>query len=57
MLNDYLSDKEAKERIKQNIQDAETNNLLKKLGYRDYGVARWIVALIILIVAVGLFVL
>jgi hypothetical protein len=54
MLNDYLSGEEAKERIKQSIQDAETDSLLKRLGYGDYGITRWIIALIILIIAVEL---
>ena len=54
MLNDYLASEEAKERIKQNIQDAETDRLLKRLGYSNHGTIRWMVALIILGVVVGL---
>ena len=55
MLNDYLSDKEAKERIKQNIQDAETDSLLKRLGYRTDGTTRWIFFFIVIaVVAIGL---
>jgi hypothetical protein len=54
MLNDYLSGEEAKERIKQNIQDAETDHLLKQLGYSNHGTTRWMFALIILGVVVGL---
>jgi len=54
MLNDYLSGEEAKERIKQSIQDAETDSLLKRLGYSNHGTIRWIFVLIILVVVVGL---
>ena len=55
MFNDYLSSKEANERIKQNIQDAETDSLLKRLGYRTDTTTRWIFLLILIaLVAVGL---
>jgi len=55
MLNDYLSDKEAKERIKERIQDAETDSLLKRLGYKNDQIARWVfVLLVIAVVAVGI---
>jgi len=52
MLNDYLSSKEAEERIKQRIQDAETDSLLRRLGYSSNGMTRWIFAFLILIAAV-----
>ncbi len=54
MFNDYLSNEEAKERIKQNIKDAETDRLLRRLGYKDHKLTRWLVVLVILGVAVGL---
>jgi len=55
MLNDYLAGEEAKERIKQNIQDAEINSLLKRLGYRTDRTARWIFLLVLIaVVAFGL---
>lgn len=54
MLNDFYSDEEARERIKQNLKEAETDRLLRRLGYNNHGMARWVVVLIILGVAVGL---
>jgi hypothetical protein len=46
--NDHLSGEEAKEHIKQLIQDAETDRLLNRLGYKSYATIRWIFALIII---------
>lgn len=54
MLNDYLSGEEARERIKQNIKDAELNNLLKRLGYNDHASLRWVIVLVVLGMAIGL---
>ena len=54
MLNDFYSDEEAKERIKRNIKEAETDRLLRRLGYNNHGTMRWFVILVILGVAVGL---
>jgi hypothetical protein len=55
MLNDYLSDKESKERIKQNIQDAENDNLLRRLGYGTNRTIPLIFILIVVaVVAIGL---
>ena len=56
MFNDRLSNEEAKERIKQRMQEAETYSLQKRLGYGDSRTARWMFALIIVmaVVAVGL---
>lgn len=53
--NDHLSGEEAKEHIKQLIQDAETDRLLNRLGFKNSGMTRWIFALIIVAaVIVGL---
>lgn len=55
MFNDYLSSKEAEERIKERIQDAETDSLLRQLGYRTDRTARWVFVLIVIaVVAIGL---
>lgn len=53
--NDHLSGEEAKEHIKQLMQDAEADRLFKKLGYKNNGITRWIfVFIIIAAVVVGL---
>jgi hypothetical protein len=54
MLNDFYSDEEARDRIKQNIKDAETDNLLRRMGYNNHGMVRWFVVLVVLGIAVGL---
>ena len=56
MFNDYLSNEEAKERIRQRMKEAEIYGLQKRLGYGDSGIARWIFALLIVmaVVAVGM---
>lgn len=56
MYNDRLSIEEARERIAQRVQEAETYGLHQRIEGSDSGVARWIFALavIIAIVTVGL---
>jgi hypothetical protein len=55
MMNDHLAGEEAKERIKQSLQDAESDRLLRQLGYNTDKTARWIFFLIIIaVVAIGL---
>ena len=55
MMNDHLAGEEAKERIKQSLQDAESDRLLRELGYNTDKTARWIFFLIIIaVVAIGL---
>lgn len=56
MYNDRLSIEEARERIAQRVQEAETYGLHQRIGGSDSSVARWIFALavIIAIVTVGL---
>lgn len=53
MFNDRLSNEVAEERIKDRMREAETYGLQKRLGFSDYGAARWIFALIVLITAVA----
>lgn len=58
MCNDRLSMEEARERIAQRMQEAETYALHQRLGYSDHGIARWVIAfavLLIAIAAIGLF--
>ena len=51
MFNDHLSNEAAHERIAQRMKEVETYSFQKRLGYGEYGVTRWIFALIILMVA------
>jgi len=48
MYNDRLSTEEAKERITQRVKEVETYTQQKGFGMSDHGVARWILAFIIL---------
>ena len=52
MYNDHLSQEEANERIKQRMKEAETYSQQKQLGFSDSRDARWVLLLIIVIVAV-----
>lgn len=56
MYNDRLCSEEAKERIQQRMEEAETYSLHTRLGYGHRGATRWAFALIILltVAAVGL---
>ncbi len=51
MYNDHLSDQEAQQFINQRVQEVETYSALKRLGYGDNRAARWVFALIIIVVA------
>ena len=58
MNNDRLSMEEARERIAQRRREAEMYGLEQRLGYSDHSMGRWILAFIIIviaIVAIGLF--
>ncbi len=58
MCNDRLSIEEARERIAQRRQEAELYGLHQRLGYRDHGLGRWVIAfavIVIAVVAIGLF--
>jgi hypothetical protein len=52
MYNDHLSQEEANELIRQRMKEAETYGLQKQLGFSDSRAARWVLLLIIVIVAV-----
>jgi hypothetical protein len=52
MYNDHLSQEEANELIKQRRKEAETYSQQKQLGFSDSRAARWVLLLIIVIVAV-----
>jgi hypothetical protein len=53
MYNDHISQEEARELIKERMQEAETYGRQKQLGYGDSRVARWVFLLIVLLVAVS----
>ena len=52
MYNDHLSQEEANELIRQRMKEAETYGLQKQLGFSDSRAARWVLLLIIVMVAV-----
>jgi hypothetical protein len=56
MYNDHISQEEAKELIKQHLQEAENYSHQKQLGYGDSRASRWVFLLVVIIavVAVGL---
>ena len=54
MFHNYLADEEAKQEIERRAKEAETYNLHKQLGYGDTRTARWVLALILLMIAVAL---
>ena len=47
MFNDRLSSEVAEERIRDRMQEAETYSQQKRLGFGDYGVAKWIFVFVI----------
>jgi hypothetical protein len=51
MYNDHLSDREAQQFINERVQEAESYSELKRLGYGDNRVARWVFVLIIILAA------
>jgi hypothetical protein len=54
MFNNFLADEVAKREIERRAQEAETCSLHKRLGYGDPRAARWVLALILLIIALAL---
>jgi hypothetical protein len=50
MVNERLSDKEAKQYIDQRRQEVENLCTQKQLGYSDNNAGRWILLIIVLIV-------
>jgi hypothetical protein len=54
MFHHYLVDEEVKQEIDRRAKDAETYSLHKRLGYGDSRTARWVLALILLTIAVAL---
>ena len=47
MVNDRLSNEEAKQYIDERMQEVETLCLQKRLGYSDNRIARWILLTIL----------
>jgi hypothetical protein len=54
MFNDRLTEESANERIAQRVKEAEMYCLQKRLGFSEYGPAKWIFLLVIVAIAVGL---
>jgi hypothetical protein len=54
MFNNFLADEVAKREIERRAQEAETYSLHKRLGYGDPKAARWVLALILLMIALAL---
>jgi len=50
MVNDRLSNEEAKKYIEERVQEVENLCTQKNLGYGDNNTARWILLIIVLIV-------
>jgi hypothetical protein len=56
MFNEFLSTEEAKERMKHSIEEAELYKLQQQAGKKDYGMASWIVVLILILLAAAIIV-
>ena len=56
MFNEFLSAEEGKERMKHSIEEAELYKLEQQLGKKDYGMASWVVVLILILLAVAIMV-
>ena len=54
MFNDPLIHEEAKLKIAEREREAESHRLYRQLGYNDRGPARWVFALIALVIAMVL---
>ena len=54
MFNDPLFHEEAKLKIVEREQEAESHRLYKQLGYSDRGISRWVFAMIALVIAMVL---
>jgi hypothetical protein len=53
MFNDRLSSEVAKERIHERMQEVETYSVQKRLGYGDYGMAKWVFVLVLVVAVVA----
>jgi hypothetical protein len=51
MFNDPLINEEAKLKIAEREQEAESHRLYKQLGYDDHGTARWVFVFMTLAIA------
>ena len=52
MYNDHLTPEEARELIRQRMQEAETYGVQKQLGFSDSQAARWVFLLIVILAVV-----
>ena len=53
MFHNHLVDEEARHEVERRAQEAEIYSLHKRLGYGDSRAARWVLAFILLLVAVA----
>ena len=49
MYNDHLTPEEARELIRQRMQEAETYGVQKQLGFSDSRATRWIFLLVVIL--------
>ena len=54
MFNEFLSAEEGKERMKRSVEEAELYKLEQQLGKKDYGMASWVVVLLLILVAMAI---
>lgn len=52
MFNNPLINEEAKQKIAEREQEAETYRLHRQLGYSNRRIARWVLVFIILVIAI-----
>ena len=53
MFNEHLSIEDAKERMQQRMQEAETYRLHKQLGYSDDRIGKWVFVLLVVVTALA----
>ena len=53
MYNEHLSIEDAKERMKERMQDVENYRLYKRLGYSDSGNGKWVFISVVLVIIIA----
>ncbi len=56
MFNEFLSAEEGKQKMKHSVEEAELYKLQQQAGKKDYGMASWIVVLVMILLAVAIMV-
>ena len=57
MFNEFLSAEEGKQRMQHSIEEAELYKLQQQAGHKDFGMASWILVLVILLAGIAIMVL